>query len=234
MADHKYECPHCAQHLKIPDNLFGKTLECPSCKRQFNIPKPTPVTVRATAHPPPIPTQPSQPEGTCPLCGQTKHMHKAKPLYGHMVCKKCYYGFANRRQFAFVLDNVCWQFLLFPVSFALGLMMALSGSSQSDIESTATLMGWLLLGVFFCKDCFAGQSPGKAICGIKVIDKTTGQSGGIGASFKRNLPLLIPFMVFIVAFQLCKGHRTGDGWSNSKVIWKKYANHPVFAVRQTP
>ena len=40
----------------------------------------------------------------CPLCGQSKHMNEAKLLYGHAVCKRCYYSFANRRQFAFFLD----------------------------------------------------------------------------------------------------------------------------------
>ena len=44
--------------------------------------------------------------GACPLCGKTKHMRKAKKLYGHMVCPKCYYGFANRRQFAYILDLI--------------------------------------------------------------------------------------------------------------------------------
>lgn len=31
-------------------------------------------------------------------------MPQAKPLHGRMVCKKCYYGFANRRQLAYLLD----------------------------------------------------------------------------------------------------------------------------------
>jgi uncharacterized RDD family membrane protein YckC len=168
-----------------------------------------------------------------PLCGQAKHMHKAKPLYGHMVCKKCYYGFANWRQMAFFLDIVGWRLITFPVFYALGLAMALSGLSSSNVRILAWVLSFLWMCLFFCKDCFAGQSPGKALCGVKVIDATTGQSCGIGASFKRNLPLLVPFMPLIVAYQLCKGHRTGDGWSNSKVIWKRYANHTIFSPQQT-
>jgi uncharacterized RDD family membrane protein YckC len=169
----------------------------------------------------------------CPLCAQVKHMHKAKPLYGHMVCKKCYYSFANRRQGAFFLDIVAWRIISFLVAFALGAAMGLSGFSKSGIQIGGWVLGFLLFGLFCCKDCFAGQSPGKALCGVKVIDATTGQSCGVGASFKRNLPLLVPFMPLIVAYQLCKGHRTGDGWSNSKVIWKKYANHIIFSPQQT-
>ena len=167
----------------------------------------------------------------CPLCGQNKQMHKAKPLYGHMVCKKCSYSFTSRRQLTFFLDIVCWSILMSPMVFVPVLMMA-RVSSQMAIQSATTVLNWLLLGIFFCKDSFAGQSPGKALCGVKVINETTGQSGGIITSFKRNLVLLVPFMMLIVLFQLHKGHRTGDGWSNSKVIWKKYANHPIFAPHQ--
>jgi uncharacterized RDD family membrane protein YckC len=168
----------------------------------------------------------------CPLCEQTKHMNKAKPLYGYMVCKKCYYSFANRRQLAFILDAVGLRIVTLLFGIALGLAMASSRPSPSEIEVAGTALGILLTVVFCFKDCFAGQSPGKALTGVRVIDSTTGQPGGIGASFKRNLPVLIPFMPLIVAYQLCKGHRIGDGWSKTKVIWKKYAAHPIFLPAQ--
>lgn len=47
MTNHKYVCPHCSQHLEIHDDLLGQTLECPSCKGQFTIPKPTSIPVAA-------------------------------------------------------------------------------------------------------------------------------------------------------------------------------------------
>jgi uncharacterized RDD family membrane protein YckC len=169
----------------------------------------------------------------CPLCEQTKHMRKAKPLYGHMVCKKCYYAFANRRQLAFFLDVIVFRLLTLPIAFGAGVAMAPLGLSKSAIQTAGWGLTFVLFGVFTCKDCLAGQSPGKALCGVKVLDATTGHPCGIGASFKRNLPLLIPFMPLIVAYQLCKGHRTGDGWSNTKVIWKKYASNPIFSPSQT-
>jgi uncharacterized RDD family membrane protein YckC len=108
--------------------------------------------------------------------------------------------------------------------------MAAAGSRGSDIELAGNVLGWLLVPVFLCKDCFWGQSLGKAICGVRVIDETTGEPAGIGASFKRNLPLVIPLMPLVVALQMGKGHRIGDGWSGTKVIWKRFANHPVFAA----
>jgi hypothetical protein len=54
-------------------------------------------------------------QSPCPLCGQIKRMHKAKPLYGQMVCQKSYYAFANRRQLAFVLDIVGWRIITLPL-----------------------------------------------------------------------------------------------------------------------
>ena len=102
----------------------------------------------------------------CPLCGKEKHMHKAKDLYGTMVCSKCYYGFANRRQFAFVLDVIGWRILVYPLSYALGYgigyAMVQAGSSQEELEAASTMIGYgigyMLLPIFFCKDCFSGHS----------------------------------------------------------------------------
>ena len=229
MSDYKFTCPHCNQSLEVPANILGQTVECPSCKGQITIPKPVaqPQVVRVAA-PPPMPTGREIPQ-TCPLCGSGKHMNDVRTLYGHVVCKKCYYSFANRRQFAYFLDILGYYAICFVVGIGLGVMMGAGGSSQSEIQGAGSVIGWLLLPLLLFKDCFSGQSGGKAMCGVKVIDETTGEPGGLGASFKRNLPLLFPFMPIVVAVQLCKGHRTGDGWSNTKVIWKKYANHPIFA-----
>lgn len=119
---------------------------------------------------------------------------------------------------------------MFPISFVIGFAMAVLGFEHSTIIASATLIGWLLLSLFFCKDSFTGQSPGKALLGVRVIDTRTGQAAGLLASFKRNLPLLIPFMPLIVGGRLCGGYRTGDKWAKTKVIWNKHAEHPIFAV----
>jgi uncharacterized RDD family membrane protein YckC len=164
----------------------------------------------------------------CPLCGKSEHMAKAKPLYNHMVCKKCYYGFANRRQLAFFLDGLFWQILMFPLFFMFGFALAALGYSEEFIETTPDIAGFASMWLFICKDGISGYSPGKAIMGVRVIDRLSGEPIGFWASFKRNLPLIIPFMPLVVGFSLCKGDRTGDGWARSKVIWKKYASHPIF------
>lgn len=165
----------------------------------------------------------------CPLCGSDKKMHKAKLLYGTPVCRKCLYKFANRRQIGFMIDWLIWL----PVSLGIGVGLILFFDAvelppllEHSIEF---IIGWLLLPLIFnCKDGFAGHSLGKFICGVQVVDQETFEPVGFLASLKRNLPLMIPFMPLVVAFLLNKGHRLGDGWAKSKVIWKKYANHPVF------
>ena len=63
----------------------------------------------------------AQSSGACPLCGRDKWMGvRAKMLYGHPVCSKCYYGFANRRQFAFVVDLIIWFVVLQAVFLGTG------------------------------------------------------------------------------------------------------------------
>jgi C4-type Zn-finger protein len=32
MSKFKFNCPHCEQRLGASDELFGKKIECPSCK----------------------------------------------------------------------------------------------------------------------------------------------------------------------------------------------------------
>ena len=164
----------------------------------------------------------------CQLCEQVEHMHKTKELYGHMVCKKCYYSFAGRRYLAFFLDSITLCLLMVSVNLVIGMAVPNGGVSPSRNE----VINRLLILLFFFKDGFSGHSLGKLLCGIMVIDETTGEPSGICASFKRNFPLFIPIVALLIGIQLRNGHRFGDEWSNTKVIWKKYADHPVFASTQ--
>ena len=165
----------------------------------------------------------------CPLCGSA-NMANARPLYGTPVARRCYYGFANRRQLAYALDVVCLWILAALVGYVVGALILKSGRQLTEEESTSVgqIISVALTVAFTFKDGFAGYSLGKAICGVQVIDEDSGAPIGFGASFKRTLPLLVPFLPIIVAFALCKGHRPGDGWSHTKVIWKKYADLPIF------
>ena len=37
MAQFKFQCPHCQQHLEVDQNWIGKTAQCPSCQKSIKI-----------------------------------------------------------------------------------------------------------------------------------------------------------------------------------------------------
>ena len=213
-----FACPHCKQSLTAPIEMAGQTVECPACKGGLSLPNPSLLrpTVEVALHPPPIPPQPSQGPSICPLCGSSKHMGKMLLLYDHRVCKECRTSFANRRALAYMLD--VGMYLVVTLVFCC-------------VASASAWPVFFLISplAFCCKDCFSGQSLGKAICGVRVIDETSGKPAGIGASIKRNVLLFVTPLLFLAGFQLSRGHRIGDEWANAKVVWQKYASHPIFA-----
>jgi hypothetical protein len=99
------------------------------------------------------------------------------------------------------------------------------------VACIANLVGLL---VWLCKDGLRGYSPGKAMAGVQVLDVASRKPAGLWASFKRNLPLAIPFMVLIVAFQLLRGPRTGDRWARTRVVWRKYIDKAPFSFGTVP
>ena len=168
-------------------------------------------------------------------------MGKSKPLYGTDVCRRCYYRLVNRRQGAYVIDSLCWWFITFFIGLVIAGVWAVlvQQSTPGPAPGHSTGNSVLVLGIlaldyvilpmmFLCKDGFSGHTPGRLLMGIRVVDQRTGEGIGFVASLKRNLVLIIPFAPIVVAFLLGKGYRVGDGWAKSRVIWKKYANHPVF------
>ena len=164
--------------------------------------------------------------GPCPLCGETKNMGaRAREVYNYWICRKCSSGMVNRRQFAWLLDVLVLYVVLFVVAFVVG---AAGSVAQADISVVIAVLPWLLYAAWLFKDGFNGHSLGKAAMGLQVVDNDTGQGAGFGASFKRNLPLLIPFAPLVVAFQMSHGPRFGDGWANTSVVWKKYRGRGPF------
>jgi uncharacterized RDD family membrane protein YckC len=158
----------------------------------------------------------------CPLCGDSRRMKKPKKLYGHPVCRKCWAGFANQRQFAWIID----VFLAWVLAWVVGVFLV-EGIEADDTLAWVPLAG--LYGFVPLKDgLIGGRSPGKVITGVRVIDRQSGKPIGIGKSAGRNLLLLIPFMPLIVAFQMMGGPRIGDGMAGTRVIWKRYQDNQVF------
>jgi hypothetical protein len=188
---------------------------------------------------PPVPYMPSAPgpttrearpsdrDGPCPLCGDAKKMgNKARKLYDVWVCRRCGNGQINRRHFAYVLDVlIMYVAILFVLGFLAGIVAAVG---RADVSGIAAVMPYVAWGLFLFKDGFNGHSLGKSMLGLQVIDVDSGRGAGFGASFKRNLPLLIPVVPLIVAIQLNRGPRWGDGWANTRVVWKKYRGRGPF------
>jgi hypothetical protein len=38
MADFKFSCPHCDQHLRCDENMSGRQIQCPHCNMLIRIP----------------------------------------------------------------------------------------------------------------------------------------------------------------------------------------------------
>lgn len=173
----------------------------------------------------------------CPLCAQRPASPKA--IYGHPVCKKCFYKFANRRQLGYLIDVILYTIPVYFLGMAMGSWMFSMGFREVRILAASTALGALLFCVFIMKDGFNGQSPGKRATGIRVIDERTGQPIGFRQSFKRNSILLfgvLPFvgglvqlvLIIIIAVQVAKGYRLGDRFAETKAIWRRYEQLPVF------
>ena len=39
MLEIKFDCPHCGQKLEVDDSYYGRTVACPSCKKEIIIPE---------------------------------------------------------------------------------------------------------------------------------------------------------------------------------------------------
>lgn len=174
--------------------------------------------------------------GTCPLC--RARPTSAKRIYGHPVCKKCYYAFANRRQLGYIVDGLCYLPIVAVIYFA-DQVLGRSGINAAEAYGIDAAIGLAFACLFVSKDGFGGRSPGKAATGVRVLDNATGQPIGFGQSFKRNAvllagnvpvvgPLALLVIEVVIALQVAKGYRLGDRYAGTRVIWVKYARLPVF------
>lgn len=180
-------------------------------------------------------------ESICPLCERPKAMgRQAKRLYEGYACKKCVYAFANRRQFAYIVDSLVVMMLV--MVFEQGLVQIGANANWAEdlfIGSMAPLVGIPLFLLytnilnlpFYFKDGFKGRSPGKMMMGVSVVDEATYEPTDFGRSFKRNIALIIPFSVLIALFQMNSGRRLGDKFAKTRVIWDKYRHKFPFEAR---
>jgi uncharacterized RDD family membrane protein YckC len=187
-------------------------------------------------------TQPASAPQCC-LCGNWLQFGW-KPLYGYQVCPKCHSDFAWKRAFAHLIDivaaNIILGILVVVILVIGALLIAGAGqtSSSDAAAATAMILFMLLYGFIFIamyaflllRDGFNGQSPGKKVLGLQVINTVTGVPIRFGDSFKRNLILIVPVLPIMVAVQIftANGMRIGDEWAQTKVIWLQYADRAPF------
>ena len=172
----------------------------------------------------------------CPVCERTCAANKARILYGATVCRRCHGSLINRRQLAWIIDVIVWWLfvgLLTGILEAAFSPMIDPNASESAVEVLLlTVYGYLIIPLFFMlKDGFSGHSPGKWLCGVRVVDWRTREPIGWLQSFKRNLILFIPFAAIIVALHLWRGQRPGDKFAGTCVIVKKYAHRLPYDPR---
>ncbi len=66
---------------------------------------------------------------------------------------------------------------------------------------TSYLVAYVVCTVlFYCKDGFAGQSPGKRWLGLTVVDRTTGKPIGPIQSLKRSIGFIVSHAFVILIF----------------------------------
>ena len=169
----------------------------------------------------------------CPTClRQLKRPHKCKELYRVRVCNKCRAGFANRREIAYIVDCVLYRILLYATMTAVS---AVAGMCPPNLEALIDILVILLVWIglpflFLLKDGMQGQSPGKRLCGIQVVDAVSREPIGWRQSLKRNLIFMLPLIGSLGALiTLMKGNRWGEGWARTEVVWLKYKTRPPFA-----
>jgi hypothetical protein len=92
MADIKFSCPHCQQHIQAEPGYAGLQINCPGCQGSLIVPgTPAAAAPRYAA----VPTTPSTPlpptAAGCPSCGT--------PLpRGAVLCTACGYNLATRQR----------------------------------------------------------------------------------------------------------------------------------------
>ncbi len=97
MANQKFACPHCQQHIEAEAGYAGMQINCPACGGSLIVPGTPPV---------PVPTQPvysiqhtpapasisqAPASGSCPSCG-------AALARGAVLCTKCGYNTATGKR----------------------------------------------------------------------------------------------------------------------------------------
>ncbi len=167
----------------------------------------------------------------CPLCLRPFGTLRRRPavLYNTLVCSACRNSLVNRRQLAWVIDRLLRAGLDLLL---VGLIMGYGSAATFGPDPLTTIMMGLPSAVLFFpfKDAFQGCSPGKLLCGLRVVDVWSREPITIWASVKRNLPFVVPYLGALVeGLSLNSGQRWGDRLARSMVIRTALRHRAPFA-----
>lgn len=117
---------------------------------------------------------------------------------------------AGNRYLAQIVDQI--------IAFSLIFIFSLIG--LSDGVGLLLMIGTYIGYILFNDAMPNGQSFGKKLFSIKVVNKKSGRDCSISESFMRNIPTVIPFLALIDAVMILgvKKQRMGDKIANTIVI----------------
>lgn len=145
MSDIKIECPHCSQHLDVPELMLGTIAECPRCRGSFQLPHPVAKCVQVEH---PIQRAASDKISStqqCPFCGETilKIAVKCKHCGSFLGQKAASASRTNGEESSILpvfskpagpIGGMGWALLLTPFISALIFQFLLHGAIKGDTD----------------------------------------------------------------------------------------------------
>ena len=178
----------------------------------------------------------------CLFCHERRPRAGVVDVLGAAMCKRCCVNQANRRQAAFLIEQVVGGVLFWVwVVFWAALMFSLAAAPAPGNPPSVAFVVVFYLGVLvpllvspLRRDCGWMGALGKRLCGVRAVDRDTLEPVSASASLKRNLVLFLPLAKLLIGGSLgTRVLRCGDGWANSVVLRSADLEHPVFHGART-
>jgi len=169
---------------------------------------------------------------SCVLCARVVvRVPKRWELFGWRVCRRCYLRQIAARHYAYAID--------FVIVYGLGRLLSWSIGAFGQIGSPINMMDYfqlclLVLAIrvpLIVRDVVYGQSPGKWLMSLQVVDDKSGEPVGVRKAVSRNIVLILPIVSeVLIALSFARGYRFGDQWVGARVVPKGQRFRRPFAV----
>ncbi len=238
------DCPYCGEEI------LAKAIKCKHCKSALDVTPDDTIPSDAEIPTPPIPVIAEQGPPPTPPLGIDQRASSPGPgssppsEYGHVVGGKYEYPRAGilRRILAYLIDGFIsgLPLMVFIPLVVVPYFSYIEVQSQFGGPYTAgpglgmiifAVLAILIAGTwglfyYFFRDGFGkGQSWGKAICGLMVVNLDDNSPCTMGKSFVRNIVIWmlsalagLSIVELILILVHDKGHRLGDMLARTQVI----------------